>query len=180
MGDEYYPVPQNKSRKRQASSVSERNGKIWHSLVEIYGSRWIKEFGAEPGKIWCQMFNSLTDDQIREAIAHCIKEFKIHPPRMGQFREAALLHTPARVPLRDPVEDMSDYACGANRVMYTIVMEKNGVSKNKLNRMLAEKKRLVHDFELMAEDEETKPEWEKFIHLIDQRLRYAMDHKKPA
>jgi hypothetical protein len=121
------------------------------------------------------MFNSLTDDQIRTGIALCVKEFKVHPPRMGQFREAAMLHTPAKVPLRDPVEDMSDYATGANRVMMTIVMEKNGVSNNKLNRMLAEKKRLVHDFELLAQDE--KPNWEKYVHLIDQRLRYVMDHK---
>jgi hypothetical protein len=175
MGDERdWGQPRGLS-KRPESSVSERNGKIWHSLAEIYGTRWPNSYGDAPGKIWCQLFNSLSDDQIREAIAHCVKEFKVHPPTMGQFREVALLHAPARVPLRDPVEDMSDYATGANRVMYSIVMGKNGVSKNKLDRMLAEKKRLVHDFELLAQDD--KPDWEKYIHLIDERLRYVMDHK---
>jgi len=89
------------------------------------------------------------------------------------------MHSPAQAQARDALDDMSDYACGANRVMYAIVKEKLGVSKNKLNRMLAEKKRLVHDFELLDQEEE-KPSWEKFINTMDQRLRYVMDHKKPA
>ena len=98
---------------------------------------------------------------------------------MGQFREVALLNTPPPVKPRDPVEDMSDYATGANRVMYAIVMGKNGVSDNQLKLMLAEKKRLVNDFELLAQEDD-KPEWGKYISLIDERLRYVMDHQQLA
>ncbi len=167
-------------KEQPASSVSERNGKIWHSLGEIYGRAWIREYGAEPGKIWCQMFNSLTDHQIREGIAHCVKEFKVHPPRMGQFREAALMHSPAKVPLRDPVEDMSHYATGANKVMFAIVKEKNGVSDYVLDKLLNEKRRLVDQYEVMAADEEIKVDWKEFINVMDDRLRTVIIKAKPA
>ena len=138
--------------------------------------RWVNSFGEAPGKIWRQLFDSLTDAQIHRGIIHFAKEDREHPPTMGAFRGVCLLHTPAQAQVRDALDDMSDYATGANRVMYAIVMGKHGVSKNKLNRMLAEKKRLVNDFELLAQEEE-KPNWEKFIATIDQRLRYVMDHK---
>jgi hypothetical protein len=125
------------------------------------------------------MFTSLTDVQIQQAILKLVEHYPHHPPTLGEFVEMARLGISRDEALRDkprdPVEDMSHYATGANRVMYTIVMAKNGVSDPALKRMLAEKKRLVHDFELMAEDEETKPDWEKFVYLIDERLRHVLE-----
>ena len=167
-------------RKRPESSVSERNGKIWHSLAEIYGARWPNSYGDAPGKIWCQLFNSLTDHQIRYGIAQCVKEFKVHPPTMGQFREVALLNTPPPVKPRDPVEDMSHYATGANKVMFSIVKEKNGVSDYVLDKLLDEKRRLVEQYEVMAADKEITVDWKEFINVMDDRLRTVLTKVQPA
>ena len=83
------------SRKQLAYQVSERNGKIWHSLAEMYGPRWINDYGDSPPKMWCQLFDNLEDKHIAQAIAMLTK----HPPSdrkgntylpsMPQFYQAA-------------------------------------------------------------------------------------------
>ena len=180
MGDEIDSNQQKGLSKRPASSVSERDGKIWHSLGEIYGVRWVNSYGSAPGKIWRQLFDSLTDEQIHQGISHFAKEDREHPPTMGAFRGVCLLHTPAQAKLRDALDDMSHYATGANRVMMTIVMERNGVSDYVLDKLLNEKRRLVDQYEVMAADDEIKVDWEKFISVIDDRLRTVLIEAKPA
>lgn len=179
MGDEIDSDQQKGLRRRQASSVSERNGKIWHSLGEIFGVRWVNSYGDKPGKIWCQLFDSLTDAQIHQGIAHFANEDREHPPGTGNFKAVCLLHTPAQAQARDAVDDMSHYATGANRVMMTIVMEKNGVSDYALDKLLNEKRRLVDQYEVMDADKEIKVDWEKFIGVIDDRLRTVLAKVKP-
>lgn len=180
MGDETdWNQPKGLS-KRPASNVSERDGKIWHSLVEIFGVRWVNSYGSAPGKIWMQCFDALTDGQIHQGIAHFAKEDREHPPAMGAFRAVCLLHTPAQAQLRDALDDMSDYACGANRVMMAIVKERNGVSDYVLDKLLNEKRRLVDQYEVMDADDEIKVDWEKFINVMDDRLRTVLIEAKPA
>lgn len=184
MGDERYPLQEQRSREPTETNVSERHAKIWATIADTYGNRWNKSYGALPPKVWCQMFTSLTDQQIQQAILKLVEHYPHHPPTLGEFVEMARLgisREPAlRDKPRDPVDDMSHYATGANRVMMTIVMEKNGVSDYVLDKLLNEKRRLVDQYEVMDADDEIKVDWEKFISVIDDRLRAVLIEALPA
>lgn len=177
-------MQERRSREPSATNVSERHAKIWATIADTYGNRWNKSYGALPPKVWCQMFTSLTDVQIQQAILKLVEHYPHHPPTLGEFVEMARLGIARESPLqdkpRDPVEDMSDYACGANRVMYTIVMERCGVNDYVLDKLLDEKRRLVSQYEVMNADKEITVDWEEFIKVMDDRLRTVLTEARPA
>jgi len=124
------------------------------------------------------MFNSLTDQQIQQAILKLVEHYPHHPPTLGEFVEMARLGISREAPLqdkpRDLVEDMSPYACKANVIMMKIGVERGGFGGAELKMMLAEKKRLVEQYEVMDADEDTEVDWEGFLATMDERLRTVL------
>lgn len=177
-------MQERQSRELSETKVSERHAKIWATIADTYGNRWNKSYGALPPKVWCQMFTSLTDVQIQQAILKLVEHYPHHPPTLGEFVEMARLGISRDAVLRDkprdPVEDMSHYATGANRVMYSIVMGKNGVSDYVLDKLLDEKRRLVNQYEVMEADKEITVDWEEFINVMNDRLRALLTEVRPA
>ncbi len=169
MGDERDWDQQRGLKKRPASSVSERNGKIWHSLVEIFGVRWVNSYGDKPGKIWCQLFDALNDEQIHQGIAHFANEDREHPPPMGNFKAVCLMHTPTSLDAL-PEPDYDKWHKGGQKVMLRIVMARGGVSDKMRDKLIAEKNRIVGQYRVMDEDKEVEVDWKEFIDVLDARL----------
>lgn len=173
----------NESSEQPASSVSERNGKTWHSLGEIYGARWCRENGDLPGRVWCSMLNALTDAEIGNALALLVKQPRtdargnIHPPAAPEFWAAAKAGQPRTTTLiEDHSRDFSKYAKGASMVLLSIIRLKGGLGKETLAAVLREKARVVMDFEMLAKEEDV--EWKHFIMTMDNRLLSVVDKMK--
>ncbi len=178
MGDERYPARDRLSSEPTADKVSERDAKIWQTIADCYGARWNKSYGDLPPRTWCQLFKSLTNQQVAQAIPKLTEHYPHHPPTLGEFIEVARLGIARAPALRDPVDDMSHYATGANKVMMAIVKEKNGVSDYVLDKLLNEKRRVVNQYEVMAADKEIKVDWKEFINVMDDRLRAVITEAK--
>ncbi len=181
MGDERYPLQEQRSKELSETKVSERHAKIWATIADTYGNRWNKSYGPLPPKVWCQMFTSLNDSQIQKAILKLVEHYPHHPPTLGEFVEMARLGISREPVLRDaPEPDFSQWYKGANKVLFRIVKEPGGVSDYVLDKLLSEKRRLVEQFEVMAADEETDVDWAEFINTVDKRLRVVLKKAKAA
>ncbi len=179
-------VRQNESPKQPASSHSERQGKTWHSLTEIYGARWIRDNGEAPGRVWCSMLNALTDTEIGTALATLVKSPRkdgrgnIHPPSAPEFWEAAKAQSPRTSPaLTDQRPDCSKYGSAGNRVLMYIVMSERGLGNEIMKLMVKEKDRLIADYELMASDG-IDINWSEFISVIDESLKKKLTELRLA
>lgn len=175
-------VQQNASLKQPASSHSERQGKTWHSLCEIYGTRWIRENGEAPGRVWGSMINALTDHEIAATLAHLVKNPRkdgrgnIHPPSAPEFWEVAKAGAPRAYPaITHQEQTFSNYAIGANFRLMKIVMRERGMPDIKA--MVKEKNRIVADYDLMSSDGHDI-EWDDFITVIDERLELTLKASK--
>lgn len=172
------------SSERPASNVSERQGKLWHSLGEIYGARWVRENGEAPGTVWKSMINGLTDNEIKHALALLVKQPRkdgrgnIHPPQAPEFWEAAKAGQSRYVAVTDQSRDISKYGRGANKVLLRLIMQECGVGEEFLQPLLKLKAQVVMDFEMIASEEEV--EWKHFIKTVDERLRSLLKDLKEA
>lgn len=169
-------VRPNESPKQQGSSPSERQGKTWHSLTEIYGARWIRENGDAPGRVWGSMINALTDNQIATALAHLVKTPRkdgrgnIHPPSAPEFWEAAKAGMPRPQPsLSDNSHDFSHYGKGANFRLLRLILREGGLDDAHVKPMVKEKNRIVNDYDMMAADG-LDIDWDEFVTTIDKNL----------
>lgn len=179
-------VTSNKSRKKPESHVSERQGKTWHSLTEIYGGRWVRENGKGPGRVWCSMINALTDNEIATALGHLVKSPRkdgrgnVTMPNAPEFYEAAKAGAPRGHPaVEDHSRDNSMYGKGANSVLYLFISSKCGVDKAHLKLLLKEKARLVADYDMMAADGH-EIDWKEFINVINTNLERVLEAAKSA
>ncbi len=175
-------VQQTVSRERPASSVSERQGKTWHSLGEIYGARWTRDNGDAPGRVWGSMINALTDNELATALANLVKNPRkdgrgnIHPPSAPEFYEAAKVGAArAHTMIEDHSRDFSHYGRVANFRLFLIIMREKGVPD--IAAMVKEKDRLVADFDMMRADG-MDTEWESFTETIDKRLELILAESK--
>ncbi len=179
-------VRPNESPRRPALIPSERQGKTWHSLTEIYGARWIRDNGDAPGRVWNSMINALTDNEISTALANLVKNPRkdgrgnIHPPSAPEFWEAAKVGTPrSRTAIEDHSRDNSKYGRGANQVLMLLVSSVGGIGKDHMKLLLKEKARLVADFDMMAADGE-EIDWREFITVINTNLERVLKAAKEA
>lgn len=179
-------VRPNESPRQPALSPSERQGKTWHSLTEIYGARWIRDNGDAPGRVWNSMINALTDNEIATALANLVKNPRkdgrgnIHPPSAPEFWEAAKVGAPrAHTAIEDHSRDNSMYGKGANSVLYLLISSKCGVDKAHMKLLLKEKARLVADYDMMAADGHDI-DWKEFINVINTNLERVLEAAKSA
>lgn len=57
-------------------------------MVDIFGNRWLSQYGAELSKPWLKALEGLTGRQIAHGLEKCVKEWVDGwPPTPGQFRE---------------------------------------------------------------------------------------------
>ena len=66
-------------------AVSSRAVLFWARMGELYGNTWTQSHGEVPTPLWCQMLDSLTDDQVKRGLQACAKDTDSFPPSLGQF-----------------------------------------------------------------------------------------------
>lgn len=82
-------------------AVSNRAVLFWARMGELYGNTWTQGHGEIPTPLWCQMLDSLSDDQVKRGLQACAKDTDSFPPSLGQFlawtKESS--HPPMVVPM---------------------------------------------------------------------------------
>lgn len=58
---------------------------FWARMGELYGNTWTQGHGEVPTPLWCQMLDSLTDEQVKRGLQACAKDTDSFPPSLGQF-----------------------------------------------------------------------------------------------
>ncbi len=63
---------------------------MWTRLAEMYGQRFLRDYGDEPTETWIRATDNLTNEQIRSALVNLAKSNNPHPPTLPEFMSAAL------------------------------------------------------------------------------------------
>lgn len=61
--------------------------RLWERMKKIYGSTWVREFGAADDGTWLQGLQGVTPAQLGLAITKCAASGKEFPPALPKFRE---------------------------------------------------------------------------------------------
>ena len=73
----------------ESSKAKRRAFFLWNRLRQMYGTRWLDQFGTEPNDLWIRAVDDLTDAQIKLALERLVKEGGDHPPTLPKFVELA-------------------------------------------------------------------------------------------
>ena len=63
---------------------------LWTRLAEMYGQRWLRDYGDEPTETWVRAVSGLSNDQVRKALTNLAKSGNPHPPTLPEFMSAAI------------------------------------------------------------------------------------------
>lgn len=73
----------------ESSKAKRRAFFLWNRLRQMYGTRWLDQFGTEPNDLWIRAVDDLTDPQIKHALELLVKQGGEHPPTLPKFVELA-------------------------------------------------------------------------------------------
>lgn len=100
MGDETYlpDRPATRSSPQSSTDKSPRTRKLWRSMTDLYGARWLETYGDEPSAVWTNQIEPLTDAQVKQALQTILKSASAHPPSLPEFLGYARNVRPAAPP----------------------------------------------------------------------------------
>lgn len=88
-----------------------RAKQLWKRFTQIYGARFLEQFGKEPPEPWVEAVDALRDEQIAFGLSKVTREHVQHPPALGAFQQACMsLPTPKREGGPTIQEQLCEYA----------------------------------------------------------------------
>lgn len=85
MGDETNRDSRATSKRKPDLTASSRMLRFWKGMTELFGQRWADSYGSEPGKLWLEAIDSLSDHELKDGIARLMKSGAQHPPTLPEF-----------------------------------------------------------------------------------------------
>ena len=151
--------------------TNDRNARVWETLANMYGERFVRAYGDYPPKIWAQLINRMSDDQIKQSLAMLGKHYP-HPPSMPEFYSAG--KTPGvrfaggNPQLTHERPKLSKWGVLGNRVFMRHMLRSGGMGE-RLAPMLKVKNDFVRDQEKFQSEGEPLPQPE-FVKMLDTML----------
>jgi hypothetical protein len=71
-----------------------RATRVWTRLSEMYGNRFLREYGEKPNRSWVEAVARMSDDQVIAALRNLAEQGSVHPPTLPQFVEASIYRKP--------------------------------------------------------------------------------------
>lgn len=71
-----------------------RAARVWTRLSEMYGHRFLREYGETPNRSWVDAVSRMSDDQVIAALRNLADQGSVHPPTLPQFVEASIYRKP--------------------------------------------------------------------------------------
>lgn len=70
------------------SLASRRASRVWIRLAEMFGARFMREFGTRPNDLWVAQIAKMNDQQIRLSLEGLLESGRSHPPTLAEFVDA--------------------------------------------------------------------------------------------
>ena len=61
--------------------------KLWVRMSQIYGHKWVSNYGSEPSKPWIDVVARLSNEQIAYGLQQIVKRLEKWPPDLIEFRQ---------------------------------------------------------------------------------------------
>lgn len=66
---------------------SRRDWRLWRRMTEIYGWRFVSDYGERPNRTWCEALAGVSGDRVAIGLRRCFDEHRERPPTLPKFIE---------------------------------------------------------------------------------------------
>lgn len=112
MGDETIDRPVTNSSQRTSTDRSLRTRKLWRSMTDLFGARWLESYGPEPSPLWANQIEQLDDLQVKRALQTILKSGAQHPPTLPEFLAYARNERVSAPAISEPETSREERAAG--------------------------------------------------------------------
>lgn len=63
--------------------------RVWVRLHQMYGDRFLREFGSEPNDTWAAAIDRMGDEEVKRALVTLAEKGSPHPPALPEFVAAS-------------------------------------------------------------------------------------------
>jgi hypothetical protein len=101
MGDEMNPDQERTTTREKSSTASRKIAAFWRMMLDLFGQRWVTNYGQEPSPLWTSAIETLTAKEIKAGIRQLLTRGAAHPPTLPEFIDAATADSskkPSRFP----------------------------------------------------------------------------------
>lgn len=107
----------------ESSKAKRRAFFLWNRLRQMYGSRFLDQFGTEPNDLWITAVDGLLDAQIKLALQRLVREGSQHPPTLPEFMAIATKPQSSTVNTYTAPANVGTWQKLANRAFHDVLKE---------------------------------------------------------
>lgn len=138
-----------------SSPAIDRAAAIWAALAQIFGRKFLAEYGERPNAMWRREIDSLTDAELSRGLERCRREGGEFAPALGQFsalcRDSGARRTQTTIDHAPP--SMRPWEASLNLLLFSRLQRAGGVAPDVLRLVLQAKAQMATDLAEMYPDE---------------------------
>lgn len=138
----------------RSNSTIERAAAIWAALAQMFGRKFLAEYGERPNAMWRREIDSLTDAELSRGLERCRREGGEFAPALGQFSK--LCRDPGERRTQTTVEhappSVRPWEASLNLLLLSHLQRSGGVAPDVLRRVLHAKAQMAIDLAEMYPD----------------------------